>query len=197
VISIIGVRFHGRGGQGVVTAADILAVAAFKEGYWTLSFPMFGAEKRGGPVVSYLRISEGKIYDRDEIYEPDYVVVLDPTLVGKDVITGLKGWLIANYPDKEKAKKKTDWDKVLTLDATKIALEVLGKPITNTTMVGAFAGFTKIVKLETLKETIYEWFEKKGEEIANKNVDVVERAYKEAETYADKLRSGIETARIP
>lgn len=197
MVNIIQVRFHGRGGQGVVTAADILAVAAFKEGYWTLSFPMFGAEKRGGPVVSYLRVSESKIYDRDEIYEPDYVVVLDPTLVGKDVVKGLKGWLIANYPSSEKAREKTGWDKVVTLDATKIALEVLGRPITNTTMVGAFAGFTKIVKLETLKETIYEWFEKKGEEIAKKNVEAVERAYKEVEKYANKLGGGIKTVRIP
>jgi len=194
VVKIIQVRFHGRGGQGVVTAADILAVAAFKEGYWTLSFPMFGAEKRGGPVVSYLRISENKIYERDEVYEPDYSVVLDPTMVSKDVIVGLKGWLIANYPQLEKVKEKTGWDKVVTIDATKIALEVLGRPITNTAMVGAFTGFTKIVKLKTLKETVYEWFEKKSEEIAKRNAEVVERAYKEVEKYANKLRSRIETA---
>lgn len=196
MVEIIQVRFHGRGGQGVVTAADILAVAAFKEGYWTLSFPMFGAEKRGGPVVSYLRISESKIYDRDEIYEPDYVVVLDPTILGKEVIEGLKGWLIANYPNNEKAKEKTGLDKVITLDATKIALDVLGRPITNTTMVGAFAGFTRIVKLETLKEIVYEWFEEKGEEIAKRNVEAVERAYREVEKYEDKLRSGIEASRV-
>ncbi|ADB58116.1 pyruvate/ketoisovalerate oxidoreductase, gamma subunit [Archaeoglobus profundus DSM 5631] len=187
-------RFHGRGGQGVVTAADILAVAAFKEGYWTLSFPMFGAEKRGGPVVSYLKISESKINDRDEIYEPDYAVVLDPTILSKDVVNGLKGWLIANYPDLEKAKEKTKWERTITIDATKLALEILGRPITNTAMVGAFAGFTKIVKLSTLKETIYEWFEKKNEEIAKKNVEVAERAYREVEKYADKLRSSIKTA---
>ncbi|WP_457550427.1 2-oxoacid:acceptor oxidoreductase family protein [Archaeoglobus sp.] len=187
-------RFHGRGGQGVVTAADILAVAAFKEGYWTLSFPMFGAEKRGGPVVSYLKISESKIYDRDEVYKPDYVVVLDPTILGKDVVKGLKEWLIANYPDLERAKEKTGWDRTITIDATKLALEILGRPITNTAMMGAFAGFTGIVKLNTLKETVYEWFEKKSEEIAKRNVEVVERAYKEVERYADKLRSSIKTA---
>jgi len=177
-----------------VTAADILAVAAFKEGYWTLSFPMFGAEKRGGPVVSYLKISKSKIYDRDEVYEPDYAVVLDPTILGKDVVKGLKGWLIANYPDLERAKKKTEWEKTITIDATKLALEVLGRPITNTAMVGAFAGFTKIVKLNTLKETVYEWFERKSEEVAKKNVEVVEKAYREVEKYADKLRSSVETA---
>ncbi len=197
MVEIIKVRFHGRGGQGVVTAADILAIAAFKEGYWTLSFPMFGAEKRGGPVVSYLRISESKIHERDEIYDPDYVVVLDPTVLGRDVISGLKGWLIANYPSLEKAKEKTGWDKTVTIDATKLALEVLGRPITNTAMIGAFVGFTKIVKLSTLKETVYEWFERKGEEVAKKNVEVVERAYREVEKYADKLGSGVETLRVP
>ncbi len=179
VIVIIKVRFHGRGGQGVVTAADILAVAAFKEGYWTLSFPMFGAEKRGGPVVSYLKISEEKVYDRDEVHDPDYSVVLDPMLLDKDVVSGLKGWLIANHPNLEKAKERTGWNDTVTIDATKIALEILKRPITNTAMVGAFAGFTKIVKLDTLKETIYEWFERKGEEVARRNVKVVERAYRE------------------
>ena len=94
----------------------------------------------------------------------------------------------------ERAKKKTEWDRTVTIDATKLALEILGRPITNTAMMGAFAGFTGIVKLSTLKETVYEWFEKKSEEIAKKNVEVVERAYKEVEKYADKLRSGIKTA---
>ncbi len=86
---LIEVRFHGRGGQGAVTAADLLAVAGFKEGYYTLSFPMFGAEKRGTPVVSFLRISDEPIVARDEVYNPDYVVVLDPTVM--ELLTSLLG----------------------------------------------------------------------------------------------------------
>lgn len=175
------VRFHGRGGQGVVTAADILAVSAFREGYWTLSFPMFGAEKRGGPVVSYLKISDSKIIDRDEINDPDYSVVLDPSMLSYEVVRGLKGWLIANHPDVSRVKGKVNWDKVISINATKLAIDTIGKPITNTAMVGAFAGFTKVVKLKTLKDTVYEWFEKKGEVVAKKNVEIVERAYKEVE----------------
>ncbi len=186
---LIEVRFHGRGGQGVVTAADILAVAAFKEGYWTLSFPMFGAEKRGTPVVSYLRISDKPIVERDEIYHPDYVVVLDPTVIGPvKVEAGIKqnGMIIANYPKSAEELRKEHFSslnsvKIITLNATKMAIDILGRPITNTAMVGAFAGVTKLIKLQTLKETIFEWFEEKGEEIAKKNAELVEMAYREVE----------------
>ncbi len=180
---LIEVRFHGRGGQGAVTAADLLAVAGFKEGYHTLSFPMFGAEKRGTPVVSFLRISDEPIVARDEVYNPDYVVVLDPTVMETvNVLSGLKkgGMLIANYPkgsEDLKAEIKADEldVKVATINATKMAMETLGRPITNTTMVGAFGGATRVVALETLLEVINEWF--KGE-LADKNAKLVEEAYR-------------------
>ncbi len=183
VVILIEVRFHGRGGQGVVTAADILAIAAFKEGYYTLSFPMFGAEKRGTPVVSFLRISDEPIVERDEVYNPDYVVILDPTVIESvNVLAGIKdgGTVVANYPkgsEELKAELKADGlnVRILTINATKMAMEILGRPITNTTMVGAFAGATKLVKLETLLETIREWF--KGE-LAEKNAKLVEEAYR-------------------
>jgi pyruvate ferredoxin oxidoreductase gamma subunit len=186
---LIEVRFHGRGGQGVVTAADILAVAGFKEGYWTLSFPMFGAEKRGTPVVSYLRLSDKPIVVRDEIYHPDYVVVLDPTVIGPvKVEAGIKenGVIIANYPKSAEELRKEYFSnlnssiKIVTLNATKMAMDILGRPITNTAMVGAFAGATKLIKLETLKETVLEWFKAKGD-IAEKNAKLVEEAYKAVE----------------
>jgi len=180
---LIEVRFHGRGGQGVVTAADLLAVAGFRERYYTLSFPMFGAEKRGTPVVSFLRISDEPIVARDEVYNPDYVVVLDPTVMETvNVVAGLKegGMLIANYPKgSEDLKKEIRADelkiKVATINATKMAMETLGRPITNTTMVGAFGGATRLVSLETLLEVINEWF--RGE-LAEKNAKLVEEAYR-------------------
>jgi len=178
---LIEVRFHGRGGQGAVTAADILAVAGFKEGYHTLSFPMFGAEKRGTPVASFLRISDEPIVLRDEIYNPDYVVVLDPTVMESvNVLAGLKkdGMLIVNYPKSgEDLKRELGINdiRIATINATKMAMDKLGRPITNTVMVGAFAGASKIVSLNTLLETINEWF--KGE-IAEKNAKLVEEAYK-------------------
>jgi pyruvate ferredoxin oxidoreductase gamma subunit len=183
VISIlVEVRFHGRGGQGVVTAADILAVAGFKEGYYTLSFPTFGAEKRGTPVASFLRVSDEPIVARDEIYNPDHVVILDPTVMESvNVIAGLKkgGMLIANYPkgsedlEKELGIGNADF-RIVTINATKMSMEKLGRPITNTTMVGAFAGATQLVSLESLLETIEEWF---SGELAQKNAKLVEEAY--------------------
>jgi pyruvate ferredoxin oxidoreductase gamma subunit len=156
-----------------------MAIACFKEGYYTLSFTTFGAEKRGTPVASFLRVSDKPIVLRDEIYNPDYVVVLDPTVIGPvNVEAGIKenGMIIANHPNPEELKKTLKAPvEVLTINATKLAMDVLGRPITNTVMVGAFAGATKLVKLETLKETIAEWFSDKT--IAEKNVKLVETAY--------------------
>lgn len=176
---LIEVRFHGRGGQGVVTAADFLAVAGFKEGYYTLSFPTFGAEKRGTPVASFLRISDEPIVVRDEVYQPNYVVVLDPSLFESvNVTSGLKsdGMIIANYPKgsedlKAEANIKA---KVATINATKLAIKILGRPITNTAMVGAFVGATGILKLETLKKTVEELFEGT---LVEKNKLIIEQAY--------------------
>lgn len=174
------VRFHGRGGQGAVTAADILAVAGFKDGYYTLSFPMFGAEKRGTPVVSFLRVSDEPIVIRDEVKTPDYVVVMDPSLIEVvDVLAGIKdgGMAVINYPKgTEDLRRKLNADvDVYAINATKMAMEILGRPITNTAMVGAFVGATGLIKIESVEETIMEWFENK--EIAEKNVKLVRSAY--------------------
>ncbi|MEM0214869.1 MAG: pyruvate ferredoxin oxidoreductase subunit gamma [Archaeoglobaceae archaeon] len=176
---LIEVRFHGRGGQGVVTAADFLAVAGFKEGYYTLSFPTFGAEKRGTPVASFLRISDEPIAVRDEVYNPDYVVVLDPSVFESvNVVSGLKsnGMLIANYPkgpEELRMNLKIE-NKIFTINATKMAMRILGRPITNTAMVGAFAGATGIFKLETLIKTAEELFDG---DLLRKNKTLIEEAY--------------------
>ncbi len=179
---LIEVRFHGRGGQGAVTAADILAVAGFKEGYYTLSFPTFGAEKRGTPVASFLRISDKPIVARDEVYNPDYVVVMDPSLLDVvDVLAGIKknGMLIANYPKgSEDLKKrfKVEEIEIHAINATKMAMEILGRAITNTAMVGALVGATNIVSIKSVIETIKEWFG--DEKIAERNIKLVEEAYR-------------------
>jgi pyruvate ferredoxin oxidoreductase gamma subunit len=128
-----------------------------------------------------LRISDKPIVLRDEIYNPDYVVVMDPTLIGVvKVEAGIKenGMIVANYPKgPEELKEKLEAQvEVVTINATKFAMKELGRPITNTAMVGAFIGATKLIKLETLKETIVEWFKDKA--IAEKNVRLVEMAYK-------------------
>ena len=173
---MIEVRFHGRGGQGVVTSANLLAIAAFKEGKYCQAFPFFGTERRGAPVVAFCRIDDKFIRTREQVYEPDYVVVLDPTLLKViDVTEGLKedGMLIMNTNKEVKLNTKA---KIKRVDATKIALEVIGKPFVNAPMIGALIGATHLVKLNSLMEAIKERF---PEEIAKKNIEAVKRAYEE------------------
>jgi len=156
------IRIHGRGGQGGVTAAEMLARAAFKEGRWVQAFPFFGAERRGAPVKAFARISEEPILIRSQVYNPDYVVVLDSTLLQViDVTEGLKkdGVIIVNATRKPGELNLKGY-RVATVDATGIALElkllVAGLPVLNTPMLGAFAGATEEIKLETVMETIKE-----------------------------------------
>ncbi len=172
---MIEVRFHGRGGQGAVTAAQILAKASFYDGKFCQAFPFFGVERRGAPVMAFTRIDDKKITLRCQIYEPDYVIVQDPTLLESvNVVDGLKenGAVIINTV-------KEDLDlgyKTYTIDATGIALDVLGVPIVNTAMVGAFAGVTGIVSIESVKKAILDTFKGK---LGEKNAKAAELAYNE------------------
>jgi pyruvate ferredoxin oxidoreductase gamma subunit len=155
------IRIHGRGGQGSVTAAELLAQAAFKDGKYSQAFPAFGVERRGAPVQAFTRIADKKILTRAQIYYPDIIIVQDSTLLEVvDVFSGLKedGMAIINS---SKAPEELDIDhpaKVITLDATKVALKHLGRNITNTTMLGAFAGASGLVGIESLVEMIRERF---------------------------------------
>ncbi len=172
------IRLHGRGGQGSVTAAELIAVAAFEDKRFSQAFPAFGVERRGAPVMAFARIADRPIRIRSQIYEPDYVVVQDVTLLDVvDVASGLKadGKIIINT-DKPKEKLNLNTKaEIITIDATKIAMEVLGRPIVNTTMLGAFCGATKEVSLESLNKAISERF--KGE-LGRKNLAAIETAYK-------------------
>lgn len=171
------IRLHGRGGQGSVTAAELIAVAAFEDKRFSQAFPAFGVERRGAPVMAFARIADRPIRVRSQIYEPDYVVVQDVTLLDVvDVASGLKadGKIIINTDrPKENLKLNTKAD-IITIDATKIAMEVLGRPIVNTTMLGAFCGATKEVSLESLNKAISERF--KGE-LGRKNLAAIKTAY--------------------
>ncbi|MGC8816253.1 MAG: pyruvate ferredoxin oxidoreductase subunit gamma [Candidatus Hadarchaeum sp.] len=169
------IRFHGRGGQGAVTAARLLAEAAFLEGNYCQAFPFFGAERRGAPVVAFTRINKQPIRTREQVYSPDYVVVLDPTLVeAVDVAAGLKpeGIVILNS---KKVPENLEGKKIAVVDATKIAIENLGIPITNTTMLGALARATGVVSLESISKVI----EKRFGKLAEKNISAAKRAYEE------------------
>ncbi len=170
---MIEIRIHGRGGQGGVTAAELLARAAFKEGKWVQAIPFFGAERRGAPVKAFARISDEPILIRSQVYSPDYVIVLDFTLLDLvDVTEGLKkdGIVIINTT-KKPDEIKLSQGRLATVDATAIALElellVAGLPVLNTIMLGAFAKATEEIKLESVLETIrQEWKGAAGEKNA-------------------------------
>lgn len=157
-------RIHGRGGQGAVVASKFLAAALFREGKSVQSFPAFGVERRGAPVTAFLRLSDGPIYLRCEITEPDDLIVLDPTLVeAVDVTTGLKpgGRVVINSEkEPEEYVELIQRFRVATVDANAIArrheLGSKTQPIVNTAILGAFARATGIVKLDSVCDAIAE-----------------------------------------
>ncbi|EQB66007.1 MAG: Pyruvate ferredoxin oxidoreductase [POR] gamma subunit [Thermoplasmatales archaeon I-plasma] len=176
------IRFHGRGGQGAVTASKILATAAFLESKWVTSFPFFGTERRGAPVTAFTRIDEKKIELRSQIYEPDAVVVLDKSLMKVvNVTEGLKsdGVIIVNGKtgDLVEAGKY----RVGYVDATSIALRNgLGDPshpIVNTAILGAFAKVSNLVSLQSIKNATSDTVPSKKKE----NVNAIQEAYEETE----------------
>lgn len=173
------IRLHGRGGQGAVTAGELLAKTAGKEGRWSQSFPKFGVERRGAPVQSYCRIDDERIRIHQELYEPDLVVVMDASLIGAvDVVAGLKkgGKVIVNTKAEPGSLGLEGDFSVYTVDATSVAMEKLGRPIVNTAMLGAFVKVTGAVGLEALLEEVKEHF---GEKLGEKNVEAVKACYEQ------------------
>ena len=177
----IEIRWHGRGGQGAVTSAELLAKAAINEGKFAQAFPSFGPERRGAPVVAFNRIdTQSPIRIRAEIREPDVVVVLDPTLLSVVKVTaGLKnkGLLLINTSkDFETIQKEFggDW-KLALVDGSRIAREVLGVNIVNTTMLGALLKAVGVVKMESVTEPVKERFDR----LAEKNLNAMKRAFEE------------------
>lgn len=173
---MVEVRWHGRGGQGSFTIARLLGMAAsVYGGEYAQAFPSFGPERRGAPVLGFTRISEEKITDRSEVDECDYVVVLDETLWGDSVLSGLKEntVIIVNTETPEKYKGIVS-NKIITLDATSLAMEHLGRPITNTAMMGALVAVGGFITLDNCKEAISSSMKEK---IANKNIILIEKAY--------------------
>jgi len=160
---MIEIRFHGRGGQGTVVASKILADALAKEGNYVQAYPEFGVERRGSPVVSFIRIDDKPIYDKSRIYAPDHVVVVDPTLVEAiDVTEGLKdgGRILINSDKQPEHFKFPARFRVAAINATEIAvrnkLGSLAAPIVNTAIVGAVIRVLGLTKLESLLKAIAE-----------------------------------------
>ncbi len=170
------IRWHGRGGQGGFTVARLLGMAASVfEGKYSLAFPSFGPERRGAPVLGFTRISETRITDRSMMDQCDFVVILDETLICTGLLNGIRqnGVMLVNSRDPEKYREMTD-RKIIGLDATSLAIETLGRPITNTAMLGALIAVSEIVSLTSVKEAIRQTM---PPSISEKNCTVVEKAY--------------------
>lgn len=178
------VRIHGRGGQGVVTAARLLAPALYSEDHNVQAIPEFGVERRGAPVQSYLKFTDSLdevIPARTYVHEPDYVVCMDDSLFDTvDVTEGLTadGLVLVNSPESPE-DVDVDADRVATVDARKIAGEVIGGNIVNTIILGSFAAATDEVSLESITEAIEEKF---PGDYKDQNVEAVKQGYEKTVT---------------
>ncbi len=178
---MVEIRFHGRGGQGAVTSAELIASAVISEGRYAQSFPSFGPERRGAPVAAFSRVDDKPIRARFAVYEPDIAIVLDASLLKIAAPEkGLKknGILLVNS-SKSPAQIQKEFGykgiRVATVDATLIATEELGRPITNTTMLGALVKVSGLIKLESMEEPMKERFGR----IADRNMKSFRRAFDE------------------
>lgn len=185
---MIEIRWHGRGGQGAKTASLLLADAAFNTGKYIQGFPEYGPERMGAPITAYNRISDTPIRIHSNIYEPNYVVVVDDSLIGTvDVTKGLKqdgAILINTNVSPEEIKKKLDGytGKVYTIDATKISLECLKANFPNTAMLSAIVKISNIMSKQELINNMQESFKHKfarKPEVIEPNMQAIIRAYDE------------------
>jgi len=181
------IRWHGRAGQGIVTAGELLAEAALKEGKYFQAFPDYGPERMGAPIKAYTRISDEPIEVHYQILSPEVVVVVNPNLLGAvDVTEGLAedGVVIVNTPETpQQIRTRLGLDsskKVFTVDATQIALDTLGRDIPATLMLGAIVRATGLVGLDNTIEVVREKLGAKlRDEVVESNVKALQRAYKE------------------
>jgi pyruvate ferredoxin oxidoreductase gamma subunit len=174
------IRIHARAGQGAITSARILAMAAFEQGKYALAFPHFGAERMGAPMNAYVRLDDSKVRLRSRVHTPDYILVVDPTLAASEqfgVFEGLKptGAAIINYSGDESGLRARTEAAIWTVPASQIALDLLGQDRANTPLLGAFVAATGEIELPALERAIIANF---GEgKVGTLNVEAVRRAY--------------------
>ena len=177
------VRIHGRGGQGVVTAAEMLSVAAFMEGRHAQAFPSFGSERTGAPVVAFCRIDEREIRSREPVAIPDALIIEDPTLLhAVDVFSGLRrdGYILLNssrsFHDLGLGEFVAGFhaDRVATVAATDIAMRHIGRPLPNAVLLGGFAAITDVVLLDSVEAAIRDRF---AANVAERNVMAARAAH--------------------
>ncbi len=177
------VRIHGRGGQGVVTATEMLSIAAFDEGRHAQAFPSFGSERTGAPVVAFCRIDDKEIRLREPIMAPDALIIQDPTLLHQvDCFAGLKpdGYILINTNKTFEQLGLADFvkshraDRLCTVAATEIALKHVGRPVPNVPLLGGFAAISGLIRLESVIKAIEEKFSGK---VATGNIAAATEAY--------------------
>lgn len=174
---MIGIRIHGRGGQGAVTASRLIADAAYLDGKYSQAIPMYGTERRGAPVTAYVRIDDVRVRERELVHDPDIVVVLDPLISTQQSITrGMKpeGLLLLNTSSSPKDVKIGGNIKIATVDATSIALETLKRPITNTAILGAFSKVVGWPKMESIEKAVLKLFPGR---VGDMNVAAIRMSY--------------------
>jgi len=180
---MIEIRIHGRGGQGSVTAAEVIALAAEKCNIYAQAFPKFGVERRGAPVMAFIRLDKKFIRTREEIRFPNLLIIQDASLIELDEVTkGTdKDTIIILNSNKEKASFKKyvkNLDNLYIIPATDISLDIIGRAIVNTVLVGAFAKISDYVTLAGAKSAVKEYLQKLGPKLAQKNVKAVEAGFK-------------------
>lgn len=178
---MIEIRMLGRGGQGAYSSAEMLANAFVKEGKYATAFPMFGGERRGAPISVFVRFDDKPIRLRSQIYYPDCCIVTDPLLArSPNALAGLKpgGIVIMNLPRVPEEKPHENAEIVAVVDATGIALEEIGRPITNTVMLGALLHTTGWAKLDSILETFKGYFSGR---VLERNIECARRGFQETE----------------
>ena len=186
------VRIHGRGGQGVVTGAEMLSIAAFLEGRYAQAFPSFGSERTGAPVVAFCRIADREIRLREPIMQPDAIIIQDPTLLQQvDVFSGLSrdGYVVLNTNHTFEELGLGDLvarmrpERLLTVSATELALRHVGRAVPNVPLLGAFASLSGLISLKSVEQAIRQKFSGK---VAEANIAAASEAYHVAEGVSQK-----------
>jgi len=177
------IRFHGRGGQGAVSAAALLALAAFEDGFESQAFPKFGSERRGAPVEAYVRINDAAIRVHNQVYKPDAIVIQDATLLHSEVVLqGLKnGGLIVLNSEKQAIdfdKRSDDNFRWVCIPASRISQKLLGRPLPNTVLLGALSACSEWVSCAALEKAVANHLESKGDTIVKANIDAIREGYR-------------------
>ena len=187
------IRIHGRGGQGVVTAAEMLSIAAFEQGRHAQAFPSFGSERTGAPVIAFCRIDDKEIRLREPILAPDVLIVQDPTLLHQvDVFQGLQpdGYVLINSKRSfhelglGEIEARFRRERLTTLPATEIALKHLGRPLPNAVLLGGFAALSGLITLDAVAHAIHTKFKDK---VADANVAAATQAYAHIQRELEEL----------